>query len=531
MAFTEVSILFVEDEDNPRELIRYFLEQLSFAAVYVASNGEEGLEKYLEYKPDLVLTDFNMPIMDGLEMSERIKSITPDVPILLITRRFEKEVTEDAVDIGIEGYLFKPINLNRLEKLLDKYAQRVLLKKELTNNMKLLKEYKGAIDVSAAVTKTDIKGTITYANDTFCKMSGYTKEELLGRKHSIVKHPDTPQSTYKEIWETITDKRVWKGRIKNRKKNGDTYYEYSVIVPIANEDDEIVEFIALRQDITDLYHQEKHLKKRVQEEVNKNLELHKQQEEENLREAKFSTIGKMAAGITHEINTPLTYIRGNLELMIQDIQSIDDSVQQKEYLLDDSQTLLEGIHRIASIVDSMREVAAQSRETAKPHNVYASLITALTLSYNKAKQISEIHLQNEIFTIGMDKDKFQYMAKIQKQRIEQVFVIIINNALDVLKKVEDFNDRLLEISIEDEQEYIVVHFQDNGGGIDEKVLATIFDPFESTKEEGGMGIGLNVAKRIIDDHCGKIIPSNHGNGALFSLYLPKKGLQLICSVE
>ena len=510
MILKKISILFVEDDNSSREAIKVFLEHLNFAKVYTAINGRDGYQQFLNYKPDLVLTDLHMPIINGLELSKKIKAITPNVPILLITSSFEKEITEQAVDIGIDSYLFKPINFDRLKKLLYKYANRVLLERNLTNKMKLLNEYKGAIDVSSAVTKTDIQGVITYVNDAFCQMTGYSRGELLDQKHSLIKHPDTPQAIHKELWDTITDKRVWKGRLKNRKKDGSTLYKYSIIIPIKNEDDEIIEYIALHQDITDVFSQEEYLKKRIQKEVDKNL-----------LEAKFSTIGRMAAGITHEINTPLTYIRGNIELMIQDIQNIDDSVQQKTYLLQDSKTLLEGVHRIASIVESMREVASQNKELIKPTNIYASLITALTLSYNKAKQISEIRLQNIPFKIGLNKEKFNYTANVQKQRIEQVFLIILNNALDALKKVEDFNERLLEITIESEYEFIVVRFQDTGGGINEEILPKIFDPFESDKEEGGMGIGLNVAKKIIDDHNGKIIPSNHGNGALFEVYLPR----------
>lgn len=518
----ELSILFVEDDDKIRDEISAFLKELSFKSTIIAKNGKEGLEKFIKYKPDIVLTDLTMPIISGLEMSKEIKSVNASLPIILITSLFEKEVTEAAVDIGIDAYLFKPISLTRLKMILKKYVNSILEHRKFLNEHKLLEEYKGAIDVSASVTKTDPKGVITYVNDAFCEMSGYSREELIGRKHSIVKHPDTPNSTYMDMWKMITNKKVWQGRIKNLKKNGDTYYEYSVIVPIVDENEEIQEYIALRQDITDLFYQEQYLKDRIKEEVSKNLELHKKREEEKLLEAKFSTIGRMAAGITHEINTPLTYIKGNLEMMVKDIENLDDGIKQKEYLLEDTNTILEGVNRISGIVESMREVASHTNEKPIYHNVYSSLITALTLSHNKAKHISTIRIQDQVFKLGMDKKKLDYSTVMQIQRMEQVFVIIINNALDALVHIENFNDRLLEITVTDEQDSIVIRFQDNAGGIDEKILEKIFEPFESNKQEGGMGIGLNVAKRIVDNHGGKIIPSNHKNGALFEVYLPKK---------
>ena len=107
------------------------------------------------------------------------------------------------------------------------------------------------------------------------------------------------------------------------------------------------------------------------------------------------------------------------------------------------------------------------------------------------------------------------------QRIEQVFIIIINNALDALKMIDDFEQRSLQITFDETDKDVIIRFKDTGGGINKEILPKIFDPFQSNKEEGGIGIGLNVAKRIIDDHGGKIVPSNHENGALFEVYLPK----------
>jgi len=510
MSLQDLSLLFVEDDRAVQDAMLEFLEDLPFKNVYTAFDGKEGLEKFHQYKPDIVLTDYRMPFMNGLEMSREIKKTNSDIPIILITAQFEKEITEEAVDIGVDAYLFKPISLERLEKIVLKYIDVILKKYAFSNQHKLLEEYKGAIDVSAAVTKTDTNGLITYVNDSFCMMTGYARDEIIGKSHNLVKHPQTPQGIYLDMWESIGSKKVWKGKLRNCKKDGSVYFEYLVIVPIVDDKDKIVEFIAIHQDITDLYNQEQYLKKRIEDEVSKNL-----------LETKYSTIGRMAAGITHEINTPLTYIKGNLELMMKDINSLNDEIKQKGYLLEDAQVVIDGTNRIASIVESMREMASKSKEVAELNNVYASLITALTLAYNKSKQVTRVQIQNQVFAIGMDSEKLSYKAMIQKQRIEQVWVIIINNAVDALKHIDNYDERLLEISIENEGDFIVVRFQDSGGGIDETILHKVFDPFESTKEEGGMGIGLNVAKQIVEDHQGKIVASNYEQGALFEVYLPK----------
>ncbi|MDY0116877.1 MAG: response regulator [Sulfurimonadaceae bacterium] len=444
MPYNEISILFVEDNPQIHAEILAFLKTKKFKNIYLAHNGDEGLRQYYQHKPDLVLTDLTMPIMDGLEMSEVMKQNPLDIPIILITSHFLKEITEKAIDIGIDGYLFKPLSLERLDILLEKLTSKILSKRDFKTEQKLLEEYKNALDMSAAVTKTDTDGVVTYVNDRFCEMTGYSKEELLGKTHRIIKHPDTPELVHKNIWSTLGEQKVWQGHIQNINKHGEAYHENTVIVPILDDNNETLEFIAVRQDITKLYLHEEFLKKRIEEEVLKNTALRRKQEEENLMEAKFATIGKIAAGITHEINTPLTYVRGNLELMIDDINRLDDAIKQKKHLIEDSQTLLDGVNRIASIVESMREMASQASEVSKPHNLYASLITALILTHNKAKHIAPIFLQEELFTLGMSKEKYHFCATIQSQRIEQVFVIIINNALDALKHIDNYDNRSIK---------------------------------------------------------------------------------------
>ena len=117
----------------------------------------------------------------------------------------------------------------------------------------LLEEYKKAIDNSALVSKTDTKGIITYANDMFCKISGYNADELIGKNHNIVRSPEMPKSVFKDLWKTIKSGHVWHGEIKNLKKNGGYYVVDATITPIFDHEGSIVEYIALRHDITQIY--------------------------------------------------------------------------------------------------------------------------------------------------------------------------------------------------------------------------------------------------------------------------------------
>lgn len=126
---------------------------------------------------------------------------------------------------------------------------------EVTN---LLYQYQQAIDRALIVSITDRKGFITYANDNFCSISGYSREELIGQPHNIVRHPDNDPAIFKELWDTIQNRQIWQKIFPNRKKNGDTYYVHATIIPLMSKEGNIVEFMAIREDITEqvLYQRE-----------------------------------------------------------------------------------------------------------------------------------------------------------------------------------------------------------------------------------------------------------------------------------
>ena len=114
----------------------------------------------------------------------------------------------------------------------------------------MFKQYKEAIESSNIVSKTDINGIITFVNDEFCKISGYSREELIGQNHNIVRHPDVPKSNFKKLWDTILAKKTFKSTVKNLSKEGRTFYVNTTIIPILNTEGEIEEFIAIRYDVT-----------------------------------------------------------------------------------------------------------------------------------------------------------------------------------------------------------------------------------------------------------------------------------------
>ncbi len=125
------------------------------------------------------------------------------------------------------------------------------LENKYDNSLLLLEQYKSTVDGSFIVSKTDENGVITYVNDEFCKVSGYTKEELIGKTHSVMRHPDIDTKQFTQMWHTIKDlKKPWIGEIKNLSKSGQTYWLNAIISPIVDKEGNVVEYIAMRSDIT-----------------------------------------------------------------------------------------------------------------------------------------------------------------------------------------------------------------------------------------------------------------------------------------
>ncbi|MEA2018271.1 MAG: PAS domain S-box protein [Campylobacterota bacterium] len=369
----------------------------------------------------------------------------------------------------------------------------------------------------------DLDGIIIDASQAFCDIAGYTKKELIGKYHSIVKHPDTSIELFKDMWNTIKSGKVWSGELQNLKKDGTGYWVDVKIEPNFDENNNIVSYTAIRHVISDKIELEKlnnSLEERVKAETKKNIQQLDLMQQERLENIKLNTIGTLAAGMTHEINTPLTYIKGNFEMMRYDIEDLPNS-DLKIRMIEDSKRITDGINRLGNIVESMREMSQKSKEIREDTNIYQTIVTALTLLCNRAKQISNIKFNGEDFVIGFDKNKEQFISYVQKQRVEQVWVIIINNALDELVKIGSFEDRLIDINIKysEDKQYIITQIRDNAGGISNNIIDKIFDPFTSSKESSGMGIGLNIAKKIIDEQDGQLLAYNENGSAVFEVRL------------
>jgi len=245
-----LQVLYVEDNKEARESTLGIFKQF-FKDVIVAEDGEDGLDKFTSHKVDLVISDINMPKLNGLEMVEEIKKTQESIPVLILSAHNEMEYFIDSIKLGVDGYLLKPIDISQLLDVLSKVTSKLKFTQEAQQSASILQQYKEITDKSSIVSIIDTNAVITYVNDAFCELCEYSKDELIGNNyHNIVKYKQ-PDDIHKDIWNTIQIKKdIWHGVLKFISRNGKTHYLQTTIKPILDTDNNIIELIALRYDIT-----------------------------------------------------------------------------------------------------------------------------------------------------------------------------------------------------------------------------------------------------------------------------------------
>ena len=240
---SNITILYVEDEKMISEEVSFYFGKY-VKNFYLANNGLEGLELFNKVNPDILITDIQMPKMNGLDM---IKEIGPtNVPIIVTTAYSDIEYFIKAIELKISKFVIKPINLINLILDVQNCVQDTYLQNKLFEKENLLK----IVDENVLISITDKDGVIIHVSESFSQFTQYKKEELIGETHKILKHEDTDDSFYKEMWNTISLGKTFNCEIKNRKKEGELYWANLTITPVFRNN-EIVNYTAVRSDITD----------------------------------------------------------------------------------------------------------------------------------------------------------------------------------------------------------------------------------------------------------------------------------------
>jgi len=338
-------------------------------------------------------------------------------------------------------------------------------------------DIKFALDQSSIIAFTDKRGIISNVNDKFCRISGYTSEELIGQTHRIVNSGYHSAAFFEELWNTISTGNVWKGEIRNKAKNGSYYWVDTTIIPFMDKQNKPFKYLAIRNDITE--------KKRTEE------ILHRQD--------KLAAVGQLAAGIAHEIRNPLTSIKGYTEFL-----SMDETGKDRQELFS---IVLEEIERVNSIVEEFMVLSKPIAASLQKKEILPIITNVLS--------VLDYQLRKSKITTQLTFDDSESLVECDENKLKQVFLNFIKNAVEAMP-----NGGNLLIAVKSSEE-IKVEIKDNGVGMTEEQLQKIGEPFFTTKNDG-TGLGLLVSFKIIESFKGKVyIESEKNKGTSFHISFPK----------
>jgi PAS domain S-box-containing protein len=351
----------------------------------------------------------------------------------------------------------------------------------------LLARLRYALDVSSIVAMTDLRGRITYANDRFCEISRYGRDELLGRDHSIVNSRHHPKEFFRNLWRTIGQGRVWRGEIRNLAKDGTVYWVDTTIVPLLDAQGRPEQYLAIRNDITE--------KKRMES-------LYRAQET-------MAQLGQMAAVIAHEVRNPLAGISGAIQVIAA---RLPRESREAEVLRDVIARVASLDEVVSGLLDFARPRAPAIRECR-----IREIVEKASMFFRDAPDHHDIAFD----IVGPD-----LTCQADPELLGRALLNLVVNAAQAISLDED--RELVEgvrghvrVEIRDAQQEIELAVIDDGPGLPEALAEDIFKPFFTTKIKG-TGLGLAVVKQAVDAHSGRIeVLSKRGEGTRFNLHLPK----------
>jgi len=344
------------------------------------------------------------------------------------------------------------------------------------DHVQQLTDIKRALDHAAIVATTDVSGRISYVNDKFCQISGYSRDELLGQDHRIINSGHHPKEFIRDLWHTIANGRVWHGEICNRAKDGHLYWVDTTIVPFLNDRGKPYQYIAIRADIT----------------------ARKAAEDQLARQAALARVGQMAAVVAHEVRNPLAGVKGAIQILMSRRAAGDP----------DLPVMRDIVARIDSLNDLINDLMLFARPRAP--RLHATELRPLV---HDAITIARRDPAGEQIDFIVDGD--DVVAKVDAEMIRASVLNLLLNAAQAMS-----GQGRIQVTLVRRQAVTDILVRDSGPGIADDIRDQVLEPFFTTKARGG-GLGLPIAKRTAEMHGGALtLECPPDGGTLVTLSLP-----------
>lgn len=360
--------------------------------------------------------------------------------------------------------------------------------------MSQLRLQESALNAAAnGIVITDRDGIAVWANPACERLTGYRVEEIVNSSLRILKSDQQQEQSYANLWQTILSGQVWQGELLNRRKDGTTYHEEMTITPLKDEQGNVTNFVAIKQDISS----------------------RKQVEMQYLRAQRMEGIGLLASGIAHDLNNVLAPVLLSIELL----QAMHPDADTQDILHTVEQSARRGADIVRQVLTFARGVKGERIPLQSKHLVK----DVMRVAKETFPKNIEVHIRMDTEVSNVEGDPTQ---------IHQVLLNLAVNARDAMPEggrltLSAHNHRLAEAlpavnGTIPPGEYVVLGVKDTGIGIELENLSQLFEPFFTTKAANkGTGLGLPTALGIVKSHGGFFrVITEPGKGAEFLVYLP-----------
>jgi PAS domain S-box-containing protein len=503
-------ILFIDDDRSMTTIYAATMKQAG-CEVHTINDPLAAPALVKEFSPDVIVTDLYMPGCNGLELAAVLRQdeVLADTPILFLSSESNIHRQMAALDLGADDFLTKPVNVEVLQAAVLARAKRARMlkrsRRELEQVTEHLKRIELAIDRHSIVSIGDLQGTILYANQRFCDVSGYNVSELLGANHRLIKSGVHPPEYYRSMWLTISTGRTWRGEVCNRRKDGSHYWVESTITPQLDDHGLPVRYISVRTDITPL--------KVLQEQL-----VIVNGEAEAASQAKTVFLAHMS----HELKTPLNSILGFSQVMQAD-KTQPPSADQKEML----GAIERAGHHLLELISDLVDLA--KIETG--HLGLSMGNVALAPLIRECLALIKPLAQKRAIALTFDGQHDAVRVRADRMRVKQVMLNLLSNAVKYNR-----DKGSVTVSIRRHDGHWLVAVRDTGSGIAAPDQAALFLPFSrlrnTAQQVEGTGIGLSLSKSLIERMDGKIgVISHLGQGSEFWFDLPAADVDVIVNAE
>lgn len=497
-----IKVLYVEDEVDIRDELSEMLE-FDIPNLYIAKNGQEGFEKFKELKPDIIVTDIRMPIMDGLTMIERIKEIEPNIDVVITTAFSDTSYLMRAIEVGVDNYITKPIDYEKLIDTISKIALNIYRAKELELKSKFISFI---LDSHPSFVLTTRAKEIEFLNQTFLNFLGFNSlEEFLKSSKLgdfITQIDDVGFQKESDWFEMLTkskDESIIYFKVPNTEY---TNRAFAVIKRYFKDlDRTLFSFV----DISKFQSEKERFRDKASKAEEKNRNYLKMLE----IQSRQALMGEMIDSIAHQWKQPLNII----SLYAFDITSALESGELDEDYADDlTNKIIMQVQHMGSTLEEFRGFFRPNKvkKSFKLIDSIESVILLVRDEFNKNSIDIEVDCDSKLVAYGFVNE------------LKHVILNIINNSKDAFKE-KNIKERKIRVRAIEGVEFNSIFISDNAGGIDEQILPHIFKANFTTKSEGkGTGIGLYMSKMmIVENMQGEIDVANIENGVEFLIKLPK----------